>query len=60
MGGDWDFFLTLTEDCAPVELPAVALYSRTTSDDHLSGRQPGAVAADRVRAKWAHRHRARG
>ena len=51
--GDWDFLLSLTEDCVPLELPAIAVYYRTDGQDRLSG-----VHADdvqRVREKWASR-----
>ena len=51
--GDWDFFLSITEDRDPLMLPAIALRYRTDGQDRLSGRF--AHHADLVRAKWARR-----
>lgn len=53
---DWDIFLALTEERAPLELPAVALYYRTDGHDRLTGQY---VDHDQVvRAKWAARRAA--
>lgn len=56
--GDWDFLLSITDDHAPLELPAVAFYYRTDGDDRLTGRFPDHEQA--VRDKWAVRRAARG
>ena len=50
---DWDFFLALTEERAPLELPAVAVHYCTGGDDRLTGRFVD--DEQRVRAKWAAR-----
>ncbi len=34
--GDWDLLLKLTRDARPVEVPAIAVYYRTHSEDRLS------------------------
>ncbi len=54
--GDWDFLLALTEDCVPLELPAIAVYYRTDGQDRLTGAHHG--DAQRVREKWARRRAA--
>jgi hypothetical protein len=56
--GDWDFFLSITEDRDPLMLPAIALYYRTDGQDRLTGRF--AHHADLVREKWARRRAERG
>jgi predicted AlkP superfamily phosphohydrolase/phosphomutase len=51
--GDWDFFLSITEDRDPLMLPVVAFYYRTDGTDRLTGRFEH--HADIVRQKWAAR-----
>ncbi|MGV3758855.1 MAG: glycosyltransferase, partial [Actinomycetota bacterium] len=55
--GDWDFFLAITEDRAPLMLPVVAFCYRTDGHDRLTGRFVD--HAELVRQKWA-RRRAEG
>lgn len=51
--GDWDLFLSITEERAPLMLPVVAVYYRTDGQDRLTGRFEH--HADLVRQKWARR-----
>ena len=61
--GDWDLFLQLTTDGAPLELPAVAVYYATTPDDRMTPvpgqpRDP-AIEADLRRVQARHRRTGR-
>lgn len=49
--GDWDFFLSITQDQEPLMLPVVAFYYRTDSHDRLTGRFTHHTGL--VRQKWA-------
>ncbi|MFL6204920.1 MAG: glycosyltransferase [Acidimicrobiales bacterium] len=50
---DWDLFLALTEHRVPLELPAVAVYYRTSEAERLSDAHPADHAL--VLDKWANR-----
>lgn len=49
--GDWDFFLSITEESDPFELPAIALLYDTHGMDRLSGVHQSDI--ELVRSKWA-------
>ena len=49
--GDWDFFLALTANTTPLELPVVAMYYRTDGKDRLTGQSRG--DEELIRKKWA-------
>lgn len=51
--GDWDFFLSITQDQDPLMLPVVAFFYRTDGEDRATGRF--VHHADLVREKWARR-----